>query len=709
MRVMLDLPVIEARARLVRFGPFVFDTQNRLLSRNGADLPLPPRVLGVLELLLSRPGEIVSRQELHESVWKDAYVTDTSLAEAISFLRQALGDDPQNPRFVQTVHRRGYRFLPALVIPDEQPPAAASVESIPRPSIARELLPWSIAILCSVLAGAALWRLARQPAPEAPPLVRFPVMPEPGTSFDARAPAFAVSKDGRVIVWSACDASQTSCALYVRPLDRNDATRMPGTDNASAPFFSPDGRWVGFFADGKVKKTSIAGGSAITLAAAPDPGGADWSSDGHIVFAGASGGGLSIVSDQGGDAVPLTAPRIDRGEVRHAWPAWLPRGAGLVFTVAGSPLPGASTELALLTLPSRAIRVLRGGASRGLTSAPGYLLASVGADLEAITFDARALAMTGGADTVWQRLAIASGVPQFAVSSAGTAIALERADAPRRVSWADAPETPVEGLERFHSIALSPDGRRAAGVVPDGSGSDIWVADVSTGALTRVTYGGVNVAPVWSADGRELIFARKGSSFGIAADALDGRGPHVIASADTHVFPTSAASDGRIAITRMRPGERTTVGILSRSTGRIEWLAEGPFDERAAAFSPDGAWLALESDESGTWQIVVRRVADGSRMTISSGGMTPSWSAGGKSILFHDGDRLLRASFAADGQPRAGKPETAFERGDARVIGLTARGRLLVEHMDRLRPARVAVQWLRDVRQRVPAPVTAPR
>jgi len=134
MRVMLDLPVIEARARLVRFGPFVFDTQNRLLSRNGADLPLPPRVLGVLELLLSRPGEIVSRQELHESVWKDAYVTDTSLAEAISFLRQALGDDPQNPRFVQTVHRRGYRFLPALVIPDEQPPAAASVESIPRPS-----------------------------------------------------------------------------------------------------------------------------------------------------------------------------------------------------------------------------------------------------------------------------------------------------------------------------------------------------------------------------------------------------------------------------------------------------------------------------------------------------------------------------------------------------------------------------------------------
>jgi len=404
---MLDLPVVEARRPSVRFGPFAFDVQNRLLFRDEVEIPLPPRVLAVLELLLSRPGEIVSRQELHESVWKDAYVTDTSLAEAISFLRQALGDDPQNPRFVQTVHRRGYRFLPGVILPHGEPPAAAPVGGPARPSIARELLPWSIAVLCGVLAAAALWQLARQPSPEAPPLVRFTIAPEAGTSFDPRGPAFAVSKDGRVVVWSACDPWQTSCALYVRPLDRNDATRLAGTENASVPFLSADGRWVGFFADGKLEKISIAGGSAITLAAAPEPAGADWSSDGRIVFGGAPGGGLSIVSDQGGDVRSVTTPRIDRGEVRHAWPAWLPGGRGLVFTIAGSPLPGASTELALLTLPSRAIRVLRSGAARGLTSAPGYLLASVGGDVEAITFDARTLTTTGAADSVWQRLAVA--------------------------------------------------------------------------------------------------------------------------------------------------------------------------------------------------------------------------------------------------------------------------------------------------------------
>src|SRR6185312_1531479 len=142
--MMPEAPALERRPRLFSFGPFSFDAQNRLLSRDGTEIPLPPRVLGVLELLLSRPGEVISRQELLDSVWKDAFVTDTSLAEAISFLRQALGDDPQAPRFVQTVHRRGYRF----VQPITSPPTPAAVTAAPsdseplRPSIARDLAPW---------------------------------------------------------------------------------------------------------------------------------------------------------------------------------------------------------------------------------------------------------------------------------------------------------------------------------------------------------------------------------------------------------------------------------------------------------------------------------------------------------------------------------------------------------------------------------------
>src|SRR5262249_51790641 len=118
--------MVEGRPRLVSFGPFSFDAQNRLLSRDGTEIPLPPRVLAALELLLSRPGEVIARQEPLDSAWKDAFVTDTSLAEPISFLRQALGDDPQAPRFVQTVHRRGYRFVQPVTSSSSTPPAVTA-------------------------------------------------------------------------------------------------------------------------------------------------------------------------------------------------------------------------------------------------------------------------------------------------------------------------------------------------------------------------------------------------------------------------------------------------------------------------------------------------------------------------------------------------------------------------------------------------------
>src|SRR5688572_24303026 len=183
----------------ISFGAFTFDRTSRLLRRGGQELPLPPRVLAVLELLLTRAGEIVPRQEIIDSVWKEAFVTDTSLAEAISVLRQSLGDDPQAPTYIQTVHRRGYRFVAPLVDanppglraapPNEDGPAGAEKTS---PSIAKELAPWSVAILCAILAAAALWQHTRLRSP-LPPVVRMRIAPAAGTAFDTRAPSLAVS------------------------------------------------------------------------------------------------------------------------------------------------------------------------------------------------------------------------------------------------------------------------------------------------------------------------------------------------------------------------------------------------------------------------------------------------------------------------------------------------------------------------------------
>src|SRR5438105_2346400 len=128
------------------FGPFVFDRAHQLLAREGQEVPLPPRVIGVLDVLTARPGEIVSKQELIETVWKDAFVSDTSLAEAISFLRQALGDDPQQPSYIQTIHRRGYRFLPAAADAPAESVVAAPAAAVPRDNLVA-LLPWALVAL----------------------------------------------------------------------------------------------------------------------------------------------------------------------------------------------------------------------------------------------------------------------------------------------------------------------------------------------------------------------------------------------------------------------------------------------------------------------------------------------------------------------------------------------------------------------------------
>ena len=300
-----SMPSSAARAPAVTFGPFEFDAHRRFLRREGTEIPLPPRVLGVLELLLARAGDVVSRQEIIDAVWKEAFVTDTSLAEAVSFLRQALGDDPQSPTYIQTVHRRGYRFVApltetpaskALPVGPFTPPSATDAV---KPSIVNELLPWSVATLAVVLAISAIWYSQRLE----------PVTP-PGDPPDARTPAQdcamttgrrpwrfrqqALRSRGRPA--TAARASSTSGRST-----SSIARALPDTEGAAAPFFSPDERWLGFFVAGKLKKVALAGGAASIIADASQPFGAAWLPDGRIVYAASMAGGLMRVSESGGE------------------------------------------------------------------------------------------------------------------------------------------------------------------------------------------------------------------------------------------------------------------------------------------------------------------------------------------------------------------------------------------------------------------------
>jgi eukaryotic-like serine/threonine-protein kinase len=708
----------------IGFGPFAFDRQSRLLWRDGAEIALPPRVLGVLEVLIDRPGQVVARQDLLDGVWKDAFVTDTSLAEAVSFLRQALGDDPQAPRYIQTVHRRGYRFLPALTEAPERSltPAAPTRSLTPvgtpagqdgvrlrtdSPSVGWQLLPWTVAALCAVFALMTIWRTDRQ-APEAPLVARFEVRPVDGTSFDRRAPSLAISMDGRLLAWSACEAASGTCAVYVRPVDRLDASRLPGTDGAASPFFSPDGRWIGFFADGKLKKIAAGGGSPAIVADAPAPGGAAWGSDGRIAFAGTPAGGVWLVSDQGGAVTVLTTPRIERGELRHLFPSWLPGGRGLIFTSASSPVVDAPGDLAVIALGTTSHGIVRSGVTRAASAGGGYILLSSGGDLQAAAFDERTLTLNGGADSVLTSITGGNGgVAEFAISPAGTFAAI-RTSRPGRYGWTDGGEEDAGPLGRMTSIAVSPDSRRAAGVIADGNSSDIWMADLTTGGITRLTFDGVNASPAWSADGQRIFFAsRSGGTFGLASRGLTDRGASPPAArAGMHIFPSSVAPDGRVAVTATGKGARTVIGIIppGGTADALSIVSDGPFDESAPAFSPDGRWLAFESDESGRTEIVLRHLADGRRVAVSTeGGTRPRWSADGRALYFDAGRRLMRASLNE-------KPVVVFDRATARVLAVTPSGRILVEdHSPGGENALVILQWLRELRQRLTLPVTAPR
>ncbi len=708
------------------FGPYAFDPGSRVLRRAGEELPLPPRVVGVLEVLLRRAGDVVPRQELIESVWKDAFVTDTSLAEAVSALRQALGDDPQTPTYVQTLHRRGYRFVaPVTEAPfDADRSAARSGPSggagrADPPTIAGWIFPWSAAAVLAVVAATAVWHAATARQTADPAVVRFSMPLSPGTRLDARAPALAISPDATVAAWSACDAA--ACRIYTRTLQRMNPEIVPGTEGAAAPFFSPDGHWIGYFADGRLKKVSLAGGAPISLTDAPDVRGAIWR-QGHIIFAGSATGGLARIPESGGEPETFTIPRVPDGEVAHAWPALTPSGTALLFTIV--PAPGSTSGYAGAVAagdPQRpdGWRTLVGGI--GMVAAPSAdaIVFSRGNELQTTWFDSRTFAITGAAPAVVSPLSWPMAGGHFAVSRTGALLMAEPPGQSRPMfAWitGDSEETVIDLDRRLEAPSLSADGKRLAGTdSADGTRADIWVADLTRGTTSRVTIGANAATPVWRDDAL-FYAARDDGPYAIWRKDTESptSAPVRIHAATTHVFPAALTADGSaLAFQQRGAATRSDLWLLPLAGGTPSPLVQTPFEEGSAAFSPDGTLLAYESSEAGRWDVYVLRRSDGKRVVVSrAGGTRPHWSADGSALYFQVNREVLRASFDwSSNEVRIGPPVRVAVTGDGELTGIDRLGRLLVRRPP-LQPTSVtlALHWAHELRTILgPPPSFLPR
>ena len=422
---------------LVGLGGFVFDCDNGLLSRDGIEIPLPPRAVGILTCLIDRAGDVVPKQTLLDRVWKDTFVTEVSLVEAISLLRQTLHDDPQRPSFIQTIPRRGYRLvapvrpLPrspgdcpqtvaigdcpqigargadsgtGLVLPTVETDRAAE-SATPEGDVWPGWLGWTFAALAGLALATVSVGLLRQPGTREHPVVRFAIDTNVYPSIDpgADVPRVAVSPNGQQVVFAGASDPAATPRLYLRDIDRLELTALHGTEGAAAPFFSPDGQWIGFFAGGALKKAPASSGGVVRVADAPRALGGTWLSDGSIVFGGGPSAGLSRVPASGGRTTVVTTPDLSAGEMRHAWPDALPGSRLVLFTALSPDDAPEFARISVLDLGTGRVEALIEAATFARFAPPGHVVFARGLALLAAPFDVESLTVGGPAETVLSR------------------------------------------------------------------------------------------------------------------------------------------------------------------------------------------------------------------------------------------------------------------------------------------------------------------
>ena len=555
-----------------------------------------------------------------------------------------------------------------------------SQAGLPAPIVARrrsrERLGWVVAAVVVASMGTLGVLQLRRPR-SAPAVVRSNVLPPVKASFtfvgQGGGPV-AVSPDGRQLAFVAAEPGGKR-QLWIRPLESLIARSLPATEGAAYPFWSPDSRFVGFFADGKLKRIEVGGGPPLSICDASDPRGGSWNRDDIILFEPQFREPIHRVTAAGGKPVPVTSFDGSRRETTHRWPFFLPDGRRFLF-FSGSHSTSAESDLDAIfvgSLDGEKPKLLVEARSNAAYAA-GHLLFVRHRTLLAQLFDPKSLRLSGDAFPIAENVQDDPGFfnAVFSVSEGGTLAYQESGGTIglSEVAWVDRSGKKIGVLgdpADYYDPRISPDGRRVAVVI--GDPGDIWIYDVARPVRTRLTFApGSDTAPTWSPDGTRVAFSSQRSGDGdLYARTASGAGAdELLSSSKVFKVANSWSPDGRYIVytaTPEKPGSKADLWLLSLPDRKASPLAHTEFDEVAGAFSPDGRWLAYASNESARFEIYVKPFPEpGGKWQVSTaGGLEPRWRRDGKELFYLAPDGKVMAVEVGTGAAfEAGPPQALF-------------------------------------------------
>ena len=527
----------------------------------------------------------------------------------------------------------------------------------------REKLAWGLAAAATTAAAIlGIGFVKRAPAP--PRLIRFEIAnPEGITTIDAPR----ISPDGRYLAFNATDSSGKSL-IWVRPLNALAAQPLAGTEGATRPFWSPDSRFLGFFAEGKLKKIEVSGGPAQKICDSPGGSDGSWGREGVILFDGTGTQPISRVPATGGTPVAAVKADASRKEGQVGWPEFLPDGRHFLYMAIGQKAEDSAYRIG--SLDSAETKLVASAQTLVTYAPPGYLLFVRDRTLVAQPFDAKALKTTGEPVPLAEHIGSDSvGLAFFSVSRDGT-LAYRTGERGDRLVWVDRSGKEGDTVGDpgdYHNPAFSPGGDRLAFDLADprSGKTDIWVRDLKRGVSSRFTFGtDAATLPLWSPDGRRILFSAGDDLY---EKAVEGQGDaKLLLKSDETKFACDWSRDGRLV----------AFSSLGKETGWDIWVLpmsgepkpvpflKTQFAELMPVFSQDGRFLAYQSNESGRMEIYVQSFpGPGGKWQVStSGGREPQWRADGRELYYRGLDQKVMAVDIQTGSGiTAGSPRALFQ------------------------------------------------